>query len=277
MNTELTKKSGIVLETKENLTYLRRRESTINFMNRNPAYTEIEKTFGKYLFVPYDVPKIELKDIEFFKSWFFANAKYSTKLVEDMSSGLVPYANKAYMTVDSTSPQWDNSVWSRNPIAEIYTLFPEIFEQIHEYMPWVGPDNFRWNIWSSHRNIIPHRDLTSCVDLPFSMRIKLYDGNPDETLQLMTDPIKEHSNEYQPIPKLTDTNTFGWNNLRTKHRSVFHGDDFRKILFIWRDPIVTETQLTQLADLLERSINKYTKFENQVLIDTNDVTDYINL
>jgi hypothetical protein len=278
MNSNLTRdnKSGKILETKENLTLLRKNEADFNFLKGNPAYSEIEKQFGKYLFLPYAIPKIEIRDLEFFKDWFFNNSKHSIKLVKDLSSGLIPVESKPYLTIDSIDETW-NPIFSKNSVPEIFNIFPELFEQIHEYMPWVGPDNFRWNIWSSCKDIIPHRDFSSCLDLPIAMRIKLFDSNEEETLKLLVDPIKDHNNEYVTIPKLTDTNTFGWNNLRTKHKSVFYGDPFRKILFIWRDSIKTEKQLTQLADLLEKSVEKYKNIEGQVLIDTNDVSDYINI
>jgi hypothetical protein len=142
-------------------------------------------------------------------------------------------------------------------------------------MPWVGDKDFRWNMWSSAKEVPPHRDHTSMVDLPTAMRIKLYDSNPVETLSLLTDPIKEHNNPYTPLPTLTDTNTFSWNNLRTKHKSFKHatGD---KILFIWRDKLVTSQQVNQFVDLVDRSIAKF-KDTDQIWVDSNPATDYLNL
>ena len=269
--------NGIILESKENLTKMRKHESNFNYMQGNEAYTEFERTYGKYLFVPFDIPKIEPYDMEKFKSWYYSKAINASKQIEDFASGTHLASNKTYQTVDSTSPRW-TPVWSLNSQATIYELFPELFEQIHEYMPWVGETDFRWNMWSSTTTVIPHRDHTSCVDAPLAMRIKIYDGNPIETLSLLVDPILEHKNRYAPIPNLrnTSTNSFAWNNLRTKHTSMFLNQDYRKILFIWRDAIKTEKQVQQLADLLDRSIAKYTDTK-LLLVDKYSASDYINV
>jgi len=45
-------------------------------------------------------------------------------------------------------------------------------------------------------------------------------------------------------------------------------------LFIWRDVLRDEKQVTQLADLFDRSIAKY---KDQVMIDDNPPTDYLNI
>jgi hypothetical protein len=262
-------------ETKENLSIIRDKESKSNFMKGNNAYTEFEKTYGKYLFLPYDVPTIKLNDIEKFTSWFYDNSLNATKVGKDFSYGTLPASDNTYLSIDSSV--W-RTVWSKNPRPEIFTLFPELFEQIHEYMPWVGKQDFLWSLWSSRENIPEHRDITSCVDVPHSMRIKLFDTNPEETLSLRCDPpMMDHSNEYVTIPMPDDTNSFGWNNLRTKHKSVYHGGDFKKILFIWRGQLSTDEQVTQLADLFDRSIAKYSSQPGMVWVDTNTETDYLSL
>jgi len=278
LNIEREQGTDKIIESKENLTAMRKQEAAFNFMKNNWAYTEIEKAFGQYLFVPFDVPKIEFRDLEFFVSWFYKNAKPTVKQKGDFSSGNKTLNGSPYLTIDAVDDTW-HGMFSKNSVPEVYTLFPEFFEQIREYLPWLKTEKsaFRWNMWSSSKDIIPHRDFSSCVDIPSALRIKLFDSNQEETLKLLVDPLKEHSNEYMPIPKLIDTNTFAWNNLRTKHKSVFHGEDFRKILFINRTAIETELQLQHFADLLERSINKYKNYENQVWVDTNSVSDYINL
>ena len=276
---------GTILETKENLTSMRKAESKLNFMHGSEVYTEFEKTYGKYLFVPFDIPIILPNDTEKFVSWYFSNAKHASKDVVDFSSGLEPASDGSYLSIDSTSPGW-RPIWSLNSQGSVYKQFPEIFEQIREYMPWVGDSiGFRWNMWSSSNDVIPHRDNTSCVDAPTAMRIKLFDTNPNETLSLKVDPIIEHQNDYVAIPKLTSTNSFAWNNLRTKHKSIFNGartnravdgNDYRKILFIWRDILRTEKQIQQYTDLLDRSISKFAGTSN-LIIDQYHATDYLNI
>lgn len=262
-------------ESKENLSKIRNKEALSNYMKGNTAYTEFERTYGKYLYLPYDIPKIELNDLEKYTAWFYANAVHAEKVLTDFSYEKLPASDNTYLTIDSSL--W-RSPWSKNPRPEVFELFPELFEQIHEYMPWVGDKDFLWSMWSSCENIPEHRDRTSSVDLPHSMRIKLFDSNPSETLSLRCDPpMMEHINEYVSIPIPEDTNTFGWNNLRTKHKSVYNGGDFKKILFIWRGQLTTDKQVTQLADLLDRSIAKYSNQPGMVWVDTNTETDYLSL
>ena len=274
ISNETSDKQNIIVESKENLTKLRAFESQSNFMNSSPVHTELEQAYGKYLFIPFDIPKIVPNNLGQFVAYFYGNAKNAGKQHEDLSSGTFAPTKKTYRTIDSNSPGW-SPVWSLNTVDDIYTKFPEIFEQIHDYMPWVGGNDFRWNMWSSAKEVPAHRDHTSMVDAPLAMRIKLYDSNPTETLSLLVDPIKEHNNSYIPLPTLEDTNTFAWNNLRTKHKS-FKQVGADKILFIWRDKLVTAQQVNQFVDLIDRSIAKYNSTD-KVWIDTSPVTDYLNL
>jgi hypothetical protein len=271
---ETADKQNVITESKENLTKLRAFESKSNFMDSNPVYTELEKTYGKYLYVPFAIPKILPKDEEYFVKFFFDNAKHAGKQEEDLSSGKFAPHKRSYRTIDSRSPGW-TPVWTLNTEPDMYSAFPELFEQIHDYMPWVGDKDFRWNMWSSAKDVPAHRDHTSMVDLPCAMRIKLYDSNPEETLSLLVDPIKEHNNVYKKLPTLEDTNSFTWNNLRTKHKSIkFPKSD--KILFIWREKLITNQQVNQFVDLLDRSIAKYADTD-KIWIDSNPVTSYLNL
>lgn len=266
--------NSVITETKDNLTKLRAHEATINFMNGSSVYSELELAYGKYLFVPYDIPRIKIDDIDKFIVFFNKNAKHASKTVSDLASGTFPASNRTYRTIDSVTPGW-TPIWSLNPIEQIYTEFPEIFEQVHDYMPWVGNKNFRWNMWSSSKDTPAHRDFTSMVDAPTSMRVKLFDNNDIETLHLVVDPIKKHTNIHVNIPKLPETNSFAWNNLRTKHGS-FKIIDRMKILLIWRGRLLTDQQVNQYVDLLDRSIAKY-KDTPHLWIDDNSASDYINL
>ena len=267
-------------ESKEVFTRRRLIEVKTNFLGRSGTtdkskilYSDFEKTYGKYAFIPFDIPKIIPNDIEKFKDFFYSRCKFADKEVVDFISQQETAINqKVYETIDSFSPGWQ-PVWTLNVHKEIYTEFPEFFEQIHEYMPWVGHEWFQWNIWSSVKRIPPHRDYTSLMDLPYAMRIKIWDENPSETLQLKIDPIRQHDNTFEFLNIPNDTNSFGWNNLRTKHKSVFN-PPYRKILFIWRDTLYDEKQVQQISDLFDRSISKYKDF---VLIDDNPVTDYLNI
>ena len=266
--------SDVITETTDNLTKLREFESHSNFMNGSSVYTELEQAYGKYLFVPYDIPRIKINDYGKFIFYFNNNAKHASKTQGDLSSGTFAATDRTYKTIDSVSPGWI-PVWSLNPMEQTYTKFPEIFEQIHDYMPWVGGKDFRWNMWSSAWHVPAHRDHTSMIDAPLSMRVKLVDTNDHETLQLLTDPIREHTNEYVSIPKIKETNSFAWNNLRTKHKST-KVKGMLKVLLIWRDRLVTNQQVNQYVDLLDRSIAKY-KDTPHLWIDDNSSSDYLDL
>lgn len=266
--------TAIITETKDNLTKLRAFEAQRNFMHGSSVYTELEEAYGKYLFVPYDIPRIKINDIDKFVLFFNNNAKHASKTQSDLISGTFPASNRTYRSIDSVTPGWIG-IWSLNPIEQTYIEFPEIFEQVHDYMPWVGAKNFRWNMWSSASHVPPHRDNTSMVDAPLAMRVKLFDNNDAETLHLVADPIKEHTNIHTNIPKLIETNSFAWNNLRTKHRS-FKSIDRMKILLIWRDRLLTDKQVNDYVDLLDRSISKY-KDTPHLWIDNNSASDYLNL
>jgi hypothetical protein len=253
---------GKIQATRENFTAMRNFECDNNWLRGNYLYTELEKTYGKYLYMPYDVPVIKPNDMEYFIKWYDERADHARKVRGDFASKAWDEAkqkNTSYRTVDSTSPDW-SPMWSLNSHAEIYTEFPELFEQIHEYMPWVGPQDFRWNMWSSSYAILPHRDNSSFIDLPHAMRIKIYDENPKETLSLCIDPksptnrVRKQEWKYLALPE--ETNTFGWNNLRTLHRSKKR-PDCKKILMIWRDRFLSEDQVNSFVDLMDRSVSKW--------------------
>lgn len=267
------KAGGIIVETKENLTELRAHEFNMLPDVKN-IYTELEQTYGKYLFVPYDLPKIQVTDLQKFVDFFFRNGKHAGKQIQDLSSGTFEATKSTYLSIDSSVDAW-TPVWTRNIVESIYTEFPELFEQIHDLMPWVGDKNFRWNMWSSSNRVPPHRDHTSMIDMPLAMRIKLFDSNTKETLSLLTDPIKKHDNTYVTLPRVEGSNSYAWNNLRTKHSSTWR-PTARKILFIWRDRLTNASQINQYVDLLDRSIAKH-QGTDALWLDNNPATDYINI
>ena len=265
---DLKKSNSALIETRENLSSIRKKE--IEITNTDTALmSELEKTYGKYLFVPYDIPKILPNDIEKFVDYFFKNAKGIQKLISDFSGSLDSAKESIYVSINSVTPVSGGVSWSINPNETIYTDFPEIFEQIHDLMPWVGDKDFKWSMWSSIKPVTLHRDIGGMFDAPISARIKLFDTNPFETLTLHLDPIEGESDKKFQLPIPKDTNSFAWNNVRTKHKSIFIPSnpkkEFRKILFIWRGNLITPKQINQYVDLLERSISSY---QNECIIDT---------
>jgi hypothetical protein len=162
-------------------------------------------------------------------------------------------------------------IWAKNHVPEIFDEFPELFEQIHDYFPFLDR-GFMWTMWSSSKDIIPHRDMRSMLDMPIRLRIKLYDNNPTESLNLQLAPVDKPVVGPWNIDVTEDTNSFAWNNLRTRHASKFT-DGYKKILFI-SFANYPGTKMNQYVDLLDRSIAKY---KERLLIDTHTTAgDYLD-
>lgn len=125
-----------------------------------------------------------------------------------------------------------------------------------------------FSIWSSIGTVWPHRDQGPWRDLPFSFRAMLYDENPKSTLYLaeVLPDQRIDKNKVFPLPRLLDTNTFAWNNLRTKHGSTYE-HPHRKILLIFGN---TQMNTKKLEDLYERSIAKYEQFTMKSTLGLND-------
>jgi hypothetical protein len=218
----------------------------------------LEEKYGKYLYVPLDIPNIKLNDHEKFTSFYFENAKQSTKLKSDMSGN---HTNtSAFVSIDGV-PTSEKSIWSKNYVPSIRTEFKELFDQIHEYFPIDHLDNFI--IWNSIANIDFHRDESIMLDLPVHFRIMLHNPNDNSTLY-----IKQDKPELLSIP--SNTNSFAWNNLRITHGSKLA---LPKILFLFGD--VLRINWKKYDQLIEKSIEKYKEF---VIEDTSTIIeDYINL
>jgi len=271
-----------LLETKENLKSLR--AYSAEYAWGSDLYTDFEKAYGKYLLVPFDIPKIVPNDINKFVLFWFTKADSAIKIKTDMLSQQgVGSGNirSPYLQITSVGDK-HSDVWSDNQVPDIYTEFPEIFEQVHEYMPFITRKDFKWYMWSANWNVPAHRDYGSQLDCPSGIRIMLFDNNPAPTLSMTVDPIdKEYSRKY-PIIIPDDTNSFAWNNLRQKHESVYTRGH-RKILFIispkeltyFLSTIDNRKTINKYVDLLDRSIAKY---KDHVVVDTdNDYTDYLAL
>jgi len=269
-----------LLETKKNLQSLRAYTTERGW--GSDLYSDFERAYGKYLLVPFDIPKILPNDPNKFVEFFFTKGANAVKIKTDMLSkaGSGQGGKSPYVQITSVSEK-HSDVWSDNPVPEIYTEFPEIFEQIHEYMPFITRKNFKWFMWSSNWNVPPHRDYGSQLDCPAGIRIMLFDNNPEPTLSMSVNPIDKEYNRKYPIILPVDTNSFAWNNLRQKHESRYIRGH-RKILFIVSAKeigFITSTTygkrtLNQYVDLLDRSVAKY---KDHVVVDTdNDYTDYLD-
>lgn len=179
----------------------------------------------------------------------------------DVSSPKVEGVN-AFRSVDSLS-MGQKSTWETNP-HDVCTEFPELTEQLMAYFPFEEMPAF--SLWSSRIEIHWHRDQGPWYDLPYAFRIMLHDNNAKSTLRLAECAADEPlSSKVFNLPKLPETNSFAWNNLRVKHSSV---PRFPKILMIMNKVIVKPNGL---IDLYDRSIAKYA---DQCFISDRPQTDW---
>lgn len=257
-------------QTKETLTQMRNQEA-IRFW-KSTEYNELEKAYGNYLFVPLDIPVIQANDQQAFLDFFHANAAYTKRIKEDIaglpSNDTVSGYKATFKSIDS-HPN-GNSIWFRNYVPELFYNFNEIFEQIYEYYP-IDPKTLSFSLWSSQLAVQPHRDESSMIDMPINFRLRLFDNNPFETLKLHLSPIDKPEVETHRFKMPLDTNSWVWNNLRTKHSSVKLGGREKILMILYTN---YNLNMNKFVDLLDRSISKY---KDNVIIDTHTTsTDYIN-
>lgn len=224
-------------------------ERRLEQLKCNPELLGTER-WGEYCYVPLDIPRYHYPELV---NWYFERAKTIYKIKSDIANP--EYGMTNFDSVDvflSGTPE--DHIWTVNPQQDFSTLFPEILERLYKDFPVKSID--RLNFWSSHRGIRYHRDHTKFVDYPSSFRIMLYDTNPIQTLALtehLPDQIEDGSSFKFFIPRFPETNSFVWNNLRTKHGSFFI-QSFRKIILIIDK---YELDVDRYHELMERSVNKY--------------------
>jgi hypothetical protein len=232
----------------------------------NPELLSTEK-WGKYCCVPLDIPRYEYPELV---KWYFEKAKPIYKLKSDIANPEYGMTNFDSVDVFVTG-KIENHIWTVNPQQDFLKLFPEVLERILKDFPFKSVD--RINLWSSHKGVRFHRDHTKFIDYPSSFRIMLYDTNPVQTLGLaerLPDQPDTDSFLKFPVPRIADTNSVVWNNLRIKHGSFFI-QSFRKIILIIDK---YELDVDRYHDLMERSINKYQK---ELIISNNSLTDFVNI
>ncbi len=237
----------------------KKREQWANYYFDNKNVHSLEIKYGNYLYVPLDIPFIELEDHEKFVSYFFQNATASTKIKNDVSGASL--GSSTFLSIDGV-PSSDKSVWSKNFIPSFRTEFKELFDQILEYFPIKSLDNFI--IWSSIADVYFHKDESIMLDLPVHFRIMLHNPNDTSTLFLRQDTT------ITPVSIPKETNSFAWNNLRIEHASELKNP---KILFLFGDPL--DIDWKKYDQLIEKSI---LKFRSNTIIDhTHSIEDYISL
>jgi hypothetical protein len=243
--------------------FSQRRDHQLQWPNR---IKEIER-WGKYCYVPLDIP---LFNEQKFINYFFERAKPITKLKPDIAS---PVSGKS--NFDSVDVEFDNQmpglgIWGDNFQNDFLDNFQDFYDRVMEYFPFRAISKF--SFWSSNTEVRYHRDHSRFTDNPSSFRIMLHDENPTQTLgivETLPDQLLNPDNKFM-IPRLAETNSFAWNNLRIKHGSTFTYKH-RKILLILDR---YELDIDRYHDLMRRSVEKYA---DHLLVSNLDVTDFVNL
>lgn len=230
----------------------------------NTTFRELER-WGKYCYVPLDVPVFDYPEII---KWFFENCQVSKKISSDVASP--GYGNSLFNTIDiqPNGSSASSKIWTVNFQNDFLDLFPDFYPRLLNDLPFKSISYMKF--WSSIKEIPWHRDQTKFIDFPGSFRISLYDENPNSTLKLVDSLPDEKSinHSHFTLPRLQGTNSFVWNNLRTKHSSTFD-PAFRKILLIIDS---YELDVERYHVLLNRSIEKY---RDELMISDNGIDAYI--
>lgn len=215
---------------------------------------KLERKYSKFNYIPLDVPRVTLQDPQRFIRWYTENSELVRKIGVDAAGS----ATNTYNFKAIDSPNQYNRIWTQNRRSDIFTEFPEIKAGI-DALPVIEP---QFSLWNAVNRVLPHRDQGVWEDLPFSFRIMLYDTNPVSTMSLQDAPgatswkswdSKDH--ELFKLPRLDETNTFAWNNLRTVHSSTVDRT-YEKVLLILTN---LKVDLDRYEDLMERSVQKYSE------------------
>lgn len=226
---------------------------------------KLAEAYGNYCLVPLDIPKFNNPSLV---KWFFDHCEPTYKISKDVANDRTGGTNFDAIDVLPTNETGQQDIWTLNVRQDFMTDFKDVYDEIMYYFPFKSLSRIRF--WSSTKNVLFHRDHTKFVDFPGAFRIMLYDENSSQTLSLipsLPDTVDNLSEQF-PIPKLENTNSYVWNNLRTKHGSVFV-PGFRKIIIILDR---YDIDIDRYQDLITRSINKY---KTECLVSLKNKNEYL--
>ncbi len=244
---------------------------------KTPKARLLEKKYGKYLYLPLDIPAIVPDEPLRFKQWFLEKAIPVYKRQPDIANPgqLSSYVDPSFLSIDShnisdlfsKTPTWDV-----NPVSDMYEKFPEIKTQIDTHMPFTSIEYY--TLWSSMWPVSPHRDENPLCDMPFAFRITLYDENPKGTLRLLKGlPDMRYYHCESKVIEYLPSNAFAWNNLRALHASQKFKDHM-KILMIVAPTYRNQVDYDKIEALFDASIDRY---KDELWYDTNELEDYIDV
>lgn len=226
-----------------------------------PQMKMFEQKYGRYMYLPLDIPRIEPNDKAAFKKWWVEASKPISRKYKTEEAGDLDYeGNGIFNAINSNGSM--SRAWEINKRADFLELFPEIATNLDKF-PFDKPPEF--TIWSSNRTVKAHRDIGPgggpWRDLPCAFRVMLYDENPEPTLGLIEAPTGEQIAKFPSfedprvfrIKRPADTNSFAWNNIRAIHFSNYEPPLFKCLMILSN----TMFNLDKYEDLIERSISKY--------------------
>lgn len=237
--------------------------------NLREIILKCEQRWSQLLYTPLAIPKFY---DEALPEWYFKNAKPVYKIKKDVATDNVGHSGFISVNVyPDGAPKETGSVWTINDHSEWIYKFPKMYQQIMDTLPFKKIKSFQ--MWSSTHRVAAHTDHSVFIDCPLSFRIMLYDENPVPTLALQESLPDDSWDINRPFfcefPE--ETNSFVWNNLRTKHGSR-HDSKNRKILAIIQNVDIDWIKLDQLLDKSESAFDKKYQLKSH-----RPITDFINL
>lgn len=225
----------------------------------------IERLYGKYLFLPLDLPQPTAKPD--FAEWWQKYSKPINKIKPDIteqsrtsdahknSSGVYG-GDEIFNSINS--PTSINNVFESNVRHDA----ADHVDNLDEFIDSLKTARKSYNFWSSNRQINYHRDTGPWLDLPVMFRAMVYDTNSASTFSIVESPTDvpyvpaELSKNIKTIPRVPGCVTFGINNVRAEHGSYYHRG-YTKCILICN---TSRFDLDAYEDLMERSIKKYGEY-----------------
>ena len=220
--------------------------------------TALGEKYKNIKWLPLDIPKIEIPDIEEFKALWEQESIDTIRIKTDAaepwakenhplgekSSWHVPAFKGLHLYQHELSPLEDHSFTGKIYKGDNKQL-KRILEQAFEYFPIHTFTSIF--IWQSVEEINPHQDQGAFWKCPTEFRVMLHDENPEPTLYVAD--IERGDINYVDLPK--DTNSFCWSNGTQLHGSDYKGK--KKFLLA----VAGVQHSIKSEELFERSVKKY--------------------
>lgn len=237
----------------EKQVFTEKRRQIIDRDNNANVVEQLEKKYGKYCYVPLDIPPLsEHKKIT---EWYLQNCKPITKLENDVARSKPGIGGYDSIDVYYNISEIKNPFWSQVTDHNFLEEFPHFYQELMDVWPFKSVTHVMF--WKSTNVTWAHRDEGDFRDLPNLFRSLIYEENPIPTLwaeQFL--PNAEKSIKKYPVHRIPDRPNWAWNNLRVKHASSYD-KRFKKILMIINS---AKLDYDRYDKLLERSISKYSKY-----------------